>query len=332
MRVAMPWQGRDDNRCMELAAFPTLHTQRLTLREIVDSDAPALLAVHGDTQHMRWFGTDPVPDLAAAQKLVDTFAGWRLQPNPGTRWGLELQGTPGLVGSCGLFGWNRAWRRCMLGYELARGHTGQGLMHEALQAVLDWGFATMDLHRIEALVHPDNAPSLALLARLGFAREGRLREIARWGGQQHDMLQLALLRADWVARGAAPAAPAAQPAAEDAAFFQQLETTRTAALVARELPAIERLHAPEYQLVTPSGRVFTRERYMAAIAAAPFYAAWEHGPMQVQATAEMAAVRYPARLVFPSGKVMLCWHLDVYRLQAGAWRAVMSQATERPAD
>ena len=331
---------------MDAAAFPTLHTERLALRELVAADAGALLTIHGDTQHMRWFGTDPVADLAGAQKLVETFAGWRLQPNPGVRWGLERRGTPGLVGSCGLFGWNRAWRRCLLGYELARSHTGQGLMCEALQAVLGWGFSSMGLHRVEALVHPENAPSLALLARLGFAQEGRLREMARWAGQQHDMLQLALLRPDWHARcdapgaaaapaaGAATVATAAGSAAAPAhSFFQQLEVTRTTALVARDLAAIEGLHAPEYQLVTPAGRVFTRDRYMAAIAAAPFYTAWEHGAMQVQATAAMAAVRYPARLVFPSGKVMLCWHLDLYRLQAdGAWRAVWSQATERPAD
>jgi ribosomal-protein-alanine N-acetyltransferase len=189
----------------EPAPFPTLHTQRLVLREIVHADAPTLLAVHSDTQHMRWFGTDPLADLDAARKLVDTFAGWRLQANPGVRWGLELRGTPGLVGSCGLFGWNRAWRRCLLGYELARGHTGQGLMHEALQAVLGWGFDSMKLHRIEALVHPDNAPSLAVLARLGFVQEGRLREIARWGGQQHDMLQLSLLRKEWPPAGSAQA-------------------------------------------------------------------------------------------------------------------------------
>jgi len=213
---------------------------------------------------------------------------------------------------------------------MAPAHTGQGLMNEALRAVLAWAFEHMELHRIEALVHPHNAPSLAVLRKLGFVQEGRLREMGRWAGQQHDMLQLALLRADWnvLCSGQVPAPPAS-----DEAFFQQLEVTRTQALVARDLPAIERLHAPEYQLVTPSGRVFTRERYMAAVAAAPFYTAWEHGPMQVQATPAMAALRYPARLVFPSGKVMPCWHLDLYRLQDdGAWRAVWSQATERPAD
>jgi hypothetical protein len=85
------------------------------------------------------------------------------------------------VGSCGLFAWNREWAKCSTGYELARTARGQGLMREALRAAFDWGFAQMGLHRIEAQIHPDNAPSLALAEGLGFVREGRLREVGFLG-------------------------------------------------------------------------------------------------------------------------------------------------------
>src|SRR5213592_2297608 len=59
-------------------------------------------------------------------------------------------------------------------------------------------------------------------------------------------------------------------------FFCDLEVRRTRAIVERDLEAIEALHAPEYQLITPSGRSFSRTRYLEMIKAAPFYAAWEH--------------------------------------------------------
>ena len=183
---------------MSLPDFPTLDTARLRLREIVPADAPALFAVHGDPDSMKWFGTDPVPDLAAAAKLVDIFAGWRAQPNPGTRWGIEPKGHAGLVGTCGLFAWNRGWRKCSLGYELNPSARGQGLMHEALQACLAWGFTHMQLNRVEAQVHPLNAASLRSVERLGFQREGLLRQAGHWGGQFHDMHQYALLQQDWV--------------------------------------------------------------------------------------------------------------------------------------
>lgn len=125
------------------------------------------------------------------------FAGWRLQPNPGTRWALERRDQAGLIGTCGLFAWNRNWRKCALGYELAPQACGQGLMHEALQAVIGWGLAAMSLNRIEAQVHEDNRPSLTLLARLGFVQEGRLRQVAYWGGRHHDLLQWSLLASEW---------------------------------------------------------------------------------------------------------------------------------------
>lgn len=118
----------------------------------------------------------------------------------------------------------------------------------------------------------------------------------------------------------------------DADFFRSLEVKRTQAIVARDMPEIERLHAPDYELISPPGRVMTRERYLSMIAAEPFYAKWEHGAMRVRLSEGMAAVRYQAKITFPSGKIVDCWHMDVYELQAGSWKAVWSQATQLPPD
>lgn len=179
----------------DVASFPILRTERLRLRELLPADAPALFAIHGDAEAMRWFGSDPLTSLAEAERLVEVFAGWRRLPNPGTRWGLERLSDGALVGSCGLFNWNRAWRRCTLGYELAREAQGRGLMAEALRRVLDWGFAPegMGLNRIEAMIHPENQPSLRLVEGLGFRREGLLREVAFWGGRHQDLEMHAVL-------------------------------------------------------------------------------------------------------------------------------------------
>ena len=180
-----------------MSDFPILETARLRLREIVDGDANTLLRIFGDVEHMRWFGSDPITSIEEAKALVTAFANWRNLPSPGVRWGLELREQNALVGSCGLFAWNRSWRKCTLGYELAPEATGRGLMREALDAVLAWGFAQMELNRIEALVHEMNSPSLATLRGLGFVFEGKLREVGYWGGQHHDLQQYSLLRSDW---------------------------------------------------------------------------------------------------------------------------------------
>ena len=117
--------------------------------------------------------------------------------------------------------------------------------------------------------------------------------------------------------------------AEDETFFRTLERRRTQALVARDMATIEALHAPEYRLVTPAGKVHTRESYLDLVRAEPFYAAWDVvGDIAVRVSAVTAAVRYQARLAFPSGRTVPCWHTDLYERRPAGWQAVWSQATE----
>lgn len=113
-------------------------------------------------------------------------------------------------------------------------------------------------------------------------------------------------------------------------FFRALEVERTQALVNRDVAAIRRLHAPDYELISVPGRVLSLDRYLSLMAQDVFYANWEHGPMRVQLSEGMAAVRYQAKITFPSGRVVDCWHTDIYMQQSGAWRAVWSQATQLP--
>jgi ribosomal-protein-alanine N-acetyltransferase len=181
----------------EPAPFPSIETERLLLREIVELDTEDLFAIRGDLELMRWFGTEPPTDLTAIQSLVKKFASGRIIENPSTAWAIQTKDNPKLLGTCGLFSWNRNWRKCAVGYELAASAQGRGLMREALSAVLSWGFNNMELNRVEAQIHPNNHPSIKLARTLGFAEEGRLREIGFWEGQHHDMLQFSLLRREW---------------------------------------------------------------------------------------------------------------------------------------
>jgi renalase len=177
-------------------SFPTITTERLMLRELLATDAPALLSIHGDANYMRWFGSDPITDVAQAENLIKNFAGWREHANPGVRWAIERKSDQKLVGTCGLFKWNRNWRSCSTGYELSREAAGQGYMAEALKAIFSWGFENMKLNRIEATVSPENTPSINTLTRANFVREGFQREAGYWGKQSRNFYGYALLRAD----------------------------------------------------------------------------------------------------------------------------------------
>jgi ribosomal-protein-alanine N-acetyltransferase len=103
-----------------------------------------------------------------------------------------------LIGNCTLFGINTTCRRAELGYGLAQSAWGQAYMHEALRALLDYGFSEMQLNRVEADIDPRNLASARSLERLGFTREGFLRE--RWivGGEVSDTALYGLLQREWI--------------------------------------------------------------------------------------------------------------------------------------
>ena len=97
---------------------------------------------------------------------------------------------------------NLRHRRAEVSFVLRRDRWGQGLASAALGLLFAFCFETLKLHRLEADVDPDNQRSLRLLERLGFQREGRLRE--RWNtyGAPRDGIFLGLLRREWVGPGA----------------------------------------------------------------------------------------------------------------------------------
>ena len=92
-----------------------------------------------------------------------------------------------MIGTCGYNIWVRPAHRSLLGYDLNRSHWGQGLMGEALTAILDFGFGAMQLNRVEALTFPQNTASKRLLTKLGFKKEGLLREYEYPKGSPQDM-------------------------------------------------------------------------------------------------------------------------------------------------
>ena len=93
-------------------------------------------------------------------------------------------------------------------------------------------------------------------------------------------------------------------------FFRAPEGARTESLVRQDMERVEALHAPEYQLITPSSMEFTRERYVRAIPARLFYAEWDIDSMTVRISPGMGIVCYRVRLQVPSGRVVSGWHPD----------------------
>jgi [ribosomal protein S5]-alanine N-acetyltransferase len=115
------------------------------------------------------------------------------------QWAIERRTDGRVLGSITLM-LEEGQPRAEIGYILGREHWGQGYAREAQCRAIDYAFDDLGLHRLEADTHPDNAGSTRSLERLGFQREGRLRE--RWlvGGRYGDSVLWGLLAEDWRAQ------------------------------------------------------------------------------------------------------------------------------------
>lgn len=182
--------------------LPTIPAGRVTLRPLADSDVPALFAVFSDEQVMRYWSTPPMREVADAQALLDEIRSCFVQRSL-FQWGVARVEDNRVVGTCTLFNLDRRNRRAEVGYALASDCWGQGLMTEALGALIAYAFGPLDLTRLEADVDPRNAPSIRIVERLGFVREGLLRERWHVGGEVQDSVILGLLRREWEERAGA---------------------------------------------------------------------------------------------------------------------------------
>jgi ribosomal-protein-alanine N-acetyltransferase len=91
----------------------------------------------------------------------------------------------------------KRFQNAYLGYLLGAGFTGSGYMTEAVRLVLRYAFRELKLHRIEANVQPDNEPSLAVLRRCGFSKEGYSPRYLKIGGRWRDHERWAITRENW---------------------------------------------------------------------------------------------------------------------------------------
>jgi RimJ/RimL family protein N-acetyltransferase len=174
----------------------TLETPRLRLRWIIEDDAPALFAVYSDPVVARFLSRPAFKDLAQAETLVTTAQACYADGSS-VNFAIERRDDGIVTGNCMLFRFHRESRRAEIGYSMAQAYWGSGYMHEALVALIDYAFGPLGLNRIEADIDPLNAASAKSLERLGFAKEGVLRE--RWivAGEVSDTAYYGLLQRDW---------------------------------------------------------------------------------------------------------------------------------------
>jgi RimJ/RimL family protein N-acetyltransferase len=185
---------------------PTLQTERLRLRPIGDADADDLFDLHSNAYVLRYWDAPPWSDRGRADTFI-TASRQMADEGTGARLAVDRVRGGTFIGWCGLQRWNPDYRSASLGYCYDDAAWGHGYATEAARALLQWGFDTLDMNRVQAEVDTRNVASARVLEKLGFVREGMLREDCIVNGEVSDSWVYGLLRREWRPSSEPDAAP-----------------------------------------------------------------------------------------------------------------------------
>lgn len=161
---------------LDFTEFPTLETKRLVLRKLSIDDLNEILFLRSDENILRFIGKEPAKDLNEAEDFLNRI-NKGIKENESILWGITLKDqTEKLIGTICYWNIGKQNYRAEIGYVLNPEYWRKGIMKEAIEKVLDYGFNEMKLHSVEARINVQNLPSALILETTGFIKEGHLKE------------------------------------------------------------------------------------------------------------------------------------------------------------
>ena len=176
-----------------IGRFTQIETDNLVLRRISVEDAPVLYKYWSDQEVTKHLVLEPFKNLTEVIDMINLLNGL-LEKNEGIRWGITKKEDNKVVGTCGFHNIKTEHLRAEMGYELGKEYWGQGIMAEALLAIISYGFNEMKFNRIESFVNSGNDKSVAILEKIGFQLDGMLREYEFARGKFIDQYCYSLLK------------------------------------------------------------------------------------------------------------------------------------------
>lgn len=172
--------------------LPMLEAGAVRLRQLEDADLGDLHAVFSDVRAMRYWSRPAFADLEETRGYLQAIHDGRARGDL-LQWGIEHVAERRIIGTSTLFAFYPGQGRAEIGYILGSSWWGRGYANAAVRRLLQHARDELQLRRIEADIDPRNSASLRFVERLGFQREGLLRE--RWvvAGEIQDAVVLGLL-------------------------------------------------------------------------------------------------------------------------------------------
>ncbi|SHG19909.1 ribosomal-protein-alanine N-acetyltransferase [Flavobacterium micromati] len=172
--------------------FQNLETERLLLRRVVNNDLKEVITLRSNPETMKYI---PRPLVKTDQDDLDHIAmiNDKIEANEGINWAITLKDNPQLIGIIGHYRMKPEHHRSEIGYMILPEFNGKGIVTEAIKAVIKYGFETMKLHSIEAVIDPENLASAKVLEKNGFVKEAHLKENEFFDGRYLDSVIYSLL-------------------------------------------------------------------------------------------------------------------------------------------
>ena len=177
---------------INLHPFPIITTERLILRRIEIDDKAEIYKIRSNKKLMQYIDRPLAVSMEDAVALIDKI-NRSLEKNEGITWAVSLKDDPKLIGTIGFWRIDKEHHRAEIGYLLQEAFHGKGIMKEAIEAVLHYGFTTLHFHSVEANVNPANTASIKLLEQLQFIKEAHFKENYFYNGRFWDTVVYSVL-------------------------------------------------------------------------------------------------------------------------------------------
>ncbi len=172
--------------------FPILETKRMTLRKLGKGDIAEIFILRKDPAIIKYIDRTPPNEVKEIENfLIQTATD--TASNVGITWGIELKGKDKIIGYLSFWRTMPVNHRAEIGYALMKEYWQMGLMTEAIDAILHYGFNVMKLHSVEANINPLNIASMKILKKFQFVQEAHFKEDYYFEGNFLDSVIFSLL-------------------------------------------------------------------------------------------------------------------------------------------
>ncbi|KAA0546858.1 GNAT family N-acetyltransferase [Bacillus sp. BGMRC 2118] len=174
-----------------------LETERLILRKLREDDILEIFEYGSNDEVTKYVSWNTYQTIEDAKVFLDHIL-TQYEQGAGAFWGIEDKKSNKLIGTIDFVSWNQKHKKAEIGYILSQDYWGKGIMTEAVQAVIKFGFKRMNLVRIEARCLVENIGSEKVMQKAGMHYEGLLRKSMFLKEIHRDIKLYAILKEDFM--------------------------------------------------------------------------------------------------------------------------------------